>query len=426
MPEIPYPRGVRDLMPNEALFTNELLKKIESVFQRFGFLTIDTPTFESLKVLKAKGGIGSEDDLIYEIKDEDLGLRYDHTVSLARYMAMHQEMPLPFKRYYIGKVWRKDEPQKNRYREFVQADIDVVGGDSVTNNAEVVAAGASALDQIGIDYEIHISDRRIIEDILASMGIDPSRFVEAERIIDKLDKVGMDKVNELLIKSGIEEETVRQLSLLIGKEGTNEDRLDYVHGMLKDKKPAEELRQLFTLLEKYNLRGKPVFDISLVRGLQYYTGVVFEFKDTMGKVKSSLAGGGRYDKLISLYSGRDVPAVGVSLGVDRILDLMGYSSSIKKTFATVYVAYIKEKNHEYALKAANFFRANGINTDINTAKRNITNQFSYANSLKFQYAAIVGDSEEKESKVKMRNLVTGEESLMSLDEALIMVSGKNK
>jgi histidyl-tRNA synthetase len=426
MPEIPYPRGVRDLMPNEALFTNELLKKIESVFQRFGFLTIDTPTFESLKVLKAKGGIGSEDDLIYEIKDEDLGLRYDHTVSLARYMAMHQEMPLPFKRYYIGKVWRKDEPQKNRYREFVQADIDVVGGDSVINNAEAVAAAASALDQIGIDYEIHISDRRIIEDIMASMGIDPSRFVEAERIIDKLDKVGMDKVNELLIKSGIEEETVRQLALLIGKEGTNEDRLDYVHGMLKDKKPAEELRQLLALLEKYNLRGKPVFDISLVRGLQYYTGVVFEFKDTMGKVKSSLAGGGRYDKLISLYSGRDVPAVGVSLGVDRILDLMGYSSSIKKTFATVYVAYIKEKNYEYALKVANFFRANGINTDINTAKRNITNQFSYANSLKFGYAVIVGDSEEKESKVKMRNLVTGEESLMSLDEALTMVSGKNK
>ena len=153
MAEIPFPRGVKDLMPNEALFQNELLKKVESVFQRFGFLTIDTPTFESLKVLKAKSAIGEESDLIYEIKDEDLGLRYDNTVSLARYMAMHQDLPLPFKRYYIGKVWRKDEPQKNRYREIMQADVDVIGGDAVQNNAEVLATTATALEQIGLNMK---------------------------------------------------------------------------------------------------------------------------------------------------------------------------------------------------------------------------------------------------------------------------------
>ena len=159
MPEIPFPRGVRDLLPNEALFRNELVEKIESVFRLFGYLSIDTPAFESISILKAKNTIGADNKLIYEMKNEQLGLRYDHTVSLARYMAMHQELPMPFKRYYIGKAWRREEPQRLRYREFMQADADIIGGEKTKTDAAVIAVAAIILDNIGIDYAIGINDR---------------------------------------------------------------------------------------------------------------------------------------------------------------------------------------------------------------------------------------------------------------------------
>ncbi len=418
MAEIPFPRGVRDLMPNEALFANELIKKVELVFQRFGFLTIDTPSFESLKVLRAKDGIGEESQLIYEIKDQDLGLRYDNTVSLARYMAMHADQPLPFKRYYIGKVWRLDEPQKNRYREFVQADIDVIGGSAPANNAEVIAATAKVFEAIGLDYTIMISDRRILEDLMGTFGVNHDDFIAVERTIDKLDKIGQDKVNQTLLKMGVDEGVVRKLNLLMGQRGPNEEKLDYVEALLKDKAPATEMRELLELLGRYGLANNLMVDFSIVRGLQYYTGVVFEFKDPHGKIKSSLAAGGRYDNLLSLYSGKNVPAVGISIGIDRVLDAMDFSSSPKKTPAQVYVAYIKDKNYNYALAIANRLRDAGINTDINTAKRNINNQFVYANSLRFKYVVVVGDAEEQESKLKLKDLVTGEEEAMTFEEAL--------
>ena len=194
--------------------------------------------------------------------------------------------------------------------------------------------------------------------------------------------------------------------------------MSYIEGLLKDKNPAAELRRLLSLLEKYKLRGEVAVDISLVRGLDYYTGLVFEFKDRTGTVKASLGGGGRYDNLIGLYSQKSMPAVGASLGINRIMDVMNSSASIKKSFSSVYVAYIKDKNYDYALQVATFLRANGINTDINTAKRNITNQFVYADSIKFKYAVIVGDAEEKAANVKIRNLVSGEEMSMKMDEML--------
>ena len=219
MANLPLPRGVRDLMPNEALFRNEMLKKIERVYQSFGFLTIDTPTFESLSVLKAKNAIGEENKLIYELKDEDLGLRYDHTVSLARYYSMHQELPLPFKRYYIGKNWRKEEPQKNRYREFIQADVDILGGRPIYTDAEAIAAAAKALEALGVDYEIKLNDRRFVDMILKGLGVKADHLKAVYRAVDKLDKLEVGEVAKMLLGIGLTKKQVDELVKIIRPEG---------------------------------------------------------------------------------------------------------------------------------------------------------------------------------------------------------------
>ena len=421
MADIPYPRGVRDLMPNEALFRTELVKKIESVFQRFGFLTIDTPALESLKVLMAKNAIGEDNSLIYQIKDEDLGLRYDHTVSFARYVGTHQELPLPFKRYYVGKVWRKDEPQKNRYREFMQADIDIAGGTPAFCDAEVMAAMATALDEIGINYVIKVNNRRIVDDLLLGSGLTPEMSRNVMRLIDKTDKLGADKIDELLLALGIGKELLERINSFIRMEGSTEEKLSYAESAVKDKGAVAELRAVMELAAKYGMRGSLKVDFSLMRGLDYYTGLVFEVADASGSIGTSIASGGRYNKLISLYGPREIEAVGASIGIDRILDLMDYSSSIQQTFASTFVAYINESNYPYALEIANGCRKAGVNTEINLTKRNISNQLSYANSLKFKFALIVGGAEEKERKVKLRNLISGDEVTLGFDEALAII-----
>jgi histidyl-tRNA synthetase len=417
MPEIPFPRGVKDLMPNEALFRNEVIKKIENVYQRFGFLTIDTPTFESIRVLDAKGGIGEGTKQIFEIKDEDLGLRYDHTVSLARYIAMHQSLPLPFKRYYIGKAWRKEEPQKNRYREFTQADVDIVGGEKSVCDSEVIAAIATAFDELGIDYSIHISNRELIDAVLKEFGIAQERYIDVIRVIDKLDKIGVDGVNGLLAGLHLDKSAIDQINAFITRQGDNTDKLSYAGTILRDSPVIEEIRKALELLTLYRIRGAVVLDFSVMRGLDYYTGAVFEFMG-VGDVKGSICGGGRYDNLIGAYGGRSIPAVGGSIGIDRVLDLLDYRSSTKYTYSKVFVAYVNESNLGYAAKIATSLRANGINTELNIAKRNLANQLAYANSLKLGYAIIIGDEEERQGKVKLRNLVSGDESIMGFDDAL--------
>ena len=224
MPDIPFPRGVRDLLPNEALFRNELLRKIENMFQLYGFLTIDTPTFESIDVLKAKNGIGADTKLIYEMKDEKLGLRYDHTVSLARYAAMHADLPMPFKRYYIGKNWRR-ETQKLRYREITQADADIIGGNKIMADSEVIAVGSIIMEGIGLDYIVAINDRKMMDSVLAKFGVKKEQFTDVMRSLDKLDKIGVDGVAETLKGLHFESGMIDQITAFIGLKGINEEKL---------------------------------------------------------------------------------------------------------------------------------------------------------------------------------------------------------
>jgi histidyl-tRNA synthetase len=424
--DIPFPRGVRDFAPNESLFRNELLRKVESVFQRFGFLTIDTPSFESLKVLRAKDALGEQEKLIYEIKDEDAGLRYDHTVSFARYLGMHFDQPLPFKRYVLGKVWRLDEPQKNRYREITMADVDIAGGTEPMADAEVLCTAALALDQLAVDYKIRVNDRRLMDDLFSVFNLTPDAYLKLMRTVDKLDKLEIEKINELLLGMGLPKEAIDRVNLLIAKKGSNEEKLEYVEGLLKDKALTGKIRSLLALIESYNIKGTAEIDLSLVRGLDYYTGMVFEMVDASGSVKSSIGGGGRYDNLIATYSGRSVPAVGFSIGIDRIMDLLDYQAAPRQTYANVFVAYIKANNYPYALKVANTIRAAGINCEINLSSRNISNQLNYANAMKFPRAIIIGDSEEKEGRIKLRDLIKGDESFFTVEECISTLKKETK
>ena len=415
--EVQFPRGVRDLLPNEALIKNELVKKIELVYQKFGFLIINTPSFESLEVLKAKNAIGEENKLIYELKDENIGLRYDHTISLARYYAMHQELPLPFKRYYIGNVWRRDEPQKNRYREFTQADIDILGGSSIYTDVEVMATAMKALEEIGIRYKLRINDRRFVDAILDKIGVGKDLHHSIFRIMDKLDKIGTEGVVKQLSDFGIRQDAIEQLIHIISFEGKNDEKLRILNSILGEgNKLISDFKKMLDILALYKLNCQIEVDFSLVRGIDYYTSTIFEFAGE--GIKSSIGSGGRYDNLIGIFSGKNITAVGASLGIDRILDLLDFSSSLQYTYSKVIINYIKENNFNYALEVANILRDNGINTEINLAQRNIANQLAHANALNIIFAIIIGDSEEKTKMVKIRNLIDGKEELMKIEEAI--------
>ncbi len=423
MADIPFPRGVRDLLPNEALFRNELLKNIEQTFQLFGFLTIDTPTFESLQILNAKNAIGEDAKLIYEMKDEKLGLRYDNTVSLARYMAMHQDLPLPFKRYYIGKVWRREEPQKFRYREITMADVDIVGGSKVNADAEIIAVTSTVLSNVGLDYTVFINSRELLERVFTKFGLDEKQFTGAARAIDKLEKIGEEKVTGLLKGLGLSDSVVDQIIEFVTMKGSNQEKLSYVDNLLGNKTDTKEFGDTLRLLENYSLKCELKIDFSITRGLDYYTGIVFECK-SKSDTSASLCGGGRYDKLIGIYGTKPMPAVGVALGIDRILEMLNFSSSPEYTYAKVFIANVNEGNYPYAIKTANALRSNGIPTEINMASRNLSNQFAYANAIKTKYVVVVGDAEEKIGKVKLRNLLTGSESVLSAEEAIKAIKGE--
>ncbi len=417
MAEIPFPRGVRDLMPNEALFRKDVLSRIEYTFRLFGFLTIETPSFESLAVLNAKNAIGSEAKLIYEMRDEKLGLRYDHTVPLARYMAMHRELPTPFRRYYIGNVWRREEPQRMRYREVMQADADIIGGNMMMADAEVIAVAAAALDSVGVKYTICLNDRQMVDSVLKKFGVEDDKQMAVMKILDRLDKAGESGVVDMLKDLKLESALVDQIIAFVNVEGGNDEKLSYVDSLLGEEKSTKGLRETLELLDHYRLSGRAKVDLSVMRGLDYYTGIVFEYKSA-GE-GNSVGGGGRYDNLVGIYSNsKSMPAVGVSLGVDRILDLLDFSSSAEYTYAKAFVVNVKDSNYPYALNVANVMRSSGVPTDINISARNLSNQFAYAGSIKTKYAVVVGNAEEKLNKVKLRNLITGNEEIMGVDEAI--------
>ena len=424
MPEPTLPRGFRDLMPNEALFRIKLIRKIESVFELYGFLVIDTPSLEKLSILNAKGGIGEEAKLIFEIKDDDTGMRYDNTVSLARYVSMHRDLPMPFKRYTVGKVWRREEPQRMRYREITQADIDIVGGDPLLADTEVIATLSSLFDALGLPHRIELNDRAMLEAMMAKIGIENGMFNKVEHELDRLEKIGNAKVVESLLGIGLPKLVVDQLMQIVGLDASNEALLDSVDSVIGNASHTKHIRNLIDLFKQYGSSGKIVVKLSMVRGLDYYTGVIFEFKDeSEANEQLTLAGGGRYDRLIGLYGSQSVPAVGAAVGVDRLMDMFKATASPEYSGTRAFIACVKQANYPYALKIAQALRAKGVSVETNLTERNLSNQFAYASSTKVPYVIVVGDMEEKAGTLKLRNMIDGTEGMMSIDGAVRAIIG---
>jgi len=425
MVEPSLPRGMRDFNTAEAIARREVLAVVEETFKRFGFSPIETPALENLNVLYAKTYGEESGKEIFKIEGEDAALRYDFTVPLARFIAMNKDTPLPFKRYQIGPIWRKDEPQRMRYREFLQADIDIIGSSELISDAEVVAVAAQVLDELGVSgYKILINDRIILNGILSFFGVPKEKNVEATRLIDKLPKVGNEEVIEGLVGLGVKQENARSLIEFIIKEEDNDEKLNRVEANIGIKEEINKLRELIRLIGLYKVKGDIVVDLSLARGLDYYTSFVWEFivYDENGKRLPTIVAGGRYDNLIGTFLNHQIPATGISIGIDRIMNVIG-SSTDRKSYARVYVATVGNVL-DYLLYVANALRAAGVNTDINVTKRNIAKQLEYANAMRFRYVAIIGEREQSSNKLKLRDMVSGNEELLDIDEAIKVIKGE--
>jgi len=425
MVEPSLPRGMRDFNTAEAIARREVLAVVEEMFRRFGFSPIETPALENLNVLYAKTYGEESGKEIFKIEGEDAALRYDFTVPLARFIAMNKDTPLPFKRYQIGPIWRKDEPQRMRYREFLQADIDIVGSSELISDAEVIAVAAQVLDELGVSgYKILINDRIILNGVLSFFGVPKEKNVEAIRLIDKLPKVGNEEVIKGLVGLGVKQENARSLIEFIIKEEDNDEKLNRVEANIGIKEEISKLRELIRLIELYKVKGDIVIDLSLARGFDYYTSFVWEFivYDENGKRLPTIVAGGRYDNLIGIFLNQQIPATGISIGIDRIMNVIG-SSEETKSYARVYVASMGNVL-DYSLYVANALRAAGINTDINVTKRNIAKQLEYANAMRFRYVAIIGEREQSSNKLKLRDMISGNEELLDIDEAIKVIKGE--
>lgn len=403
------PPGTRDFLPEEMLKRQEAIDKIRSAFELYGFSPAETPAFEYAEVLEGK--YGEEEKLIYRFEDlggRMLALRYDLTVPLVRLVAMNQ-LAAPFKRYCIGRVWRFDRPQKGRYREFWQCDVDIVGVPGMQADAEVIACAIDALQNLGLEgFKFKINNRKILDDILIKIGIPREKEVAAFRALDKLEKQGEKVVRDELKAAGI---TKIDELLDVLKIRT----LSELKKFIGETPGVKELEEIFKLLKLYGKEAE--LDIPMVRGLDYYTGPIFEVE--LGSY-GSIAGGGRYDTLIKQLSGKDIPAVGISLGIERIIEVMREKGLLadKKTAAQVYVLLADDESKEEALKIVQELRAAGINAEGDLLGRNFSNQMSYANRLGVQRVVIVGQKDLKVGKVTVKDMKSGEQKAVDRKKIL--------
>ncbi|MCL4375390.1 histidine--tRNA ligase [Candidatus Marsarchaeota archaeon] len=408
------PRGVRDYGPSEAIALQETISVVEEVFKRFGFYPIMTPALESIETLNSKVYGEESTKEIFLLQDGESGLRFDLTVPLARFVAGRKDLPLPFKRYQIDRAWRKDEPQHMRFREFIQADIDIIGVSETKSDAEVIAATAKALEALGIDYTIFINHRVLLSSILDFFKIPAPKHPIVMRILDKMAKIQHEELISQMVSAGIGGRLAEDLFMFLTEKKTNSDLLGKIAGSLGGETPElKAISELLEILMQYGLRGKIEIDLSLARGLDYYTGFIYEFVSFReGKRLPTIASGGRYDNLIGAFSKDSLPAVGCSVGISRVVDLI--NSGSRKTAANIFVAYITEEDFPYALGVANSLRESGKYVDMNLHKRSISKQLEYVNALGIMHVAIIGKIERDAGKVKLRNMLSGEEELVAV------------
>ena len=394
------------------------MHKIEDVFRTFGYLPLSTPAIEKLEVLQKKGGEEIEGQ-IFQIGggmgQGGMGLRFDLTVPLCRVVASNS-FPLPFKRYCIAPVWRREEPQKGRFREFYQADVDIVGSPSPRCEAELLACAKYALYQLGFKApKIMLNNRHVLNALAQKLQIPQDKHNAMFRTLDKIGKQPIEKIKEEMVQKGISQKAAGGLEQFISFSGTNEKTISFVRENLGDvaSEGAGELEAVVAECKNYGF--EPQISLSLVRGLDYYTGSVFEISasDEIG----SVSGGGRYDQMIGTY-GAPLPAVGISLGIERLITLLeGKKTSQKSAVARLFIANAKPEVFPYAIEIAWALRQKGINCEVDLLSRNLRKQFDYANSSGVCFIAIVGEKERAAKKLTLRDLQSGQEELCTVDEA---------
>jgi len=442
------PKGTRDFTPIEMANRNYIFNTIKDVFRLYGFQQIETPAMENLSTLMGKYGeegdkllfkILNSGDYLNGLPDEELlgrnsvkltnkisekGLRYDLTVPFARFVVQHQnEISFPFKRYQIQPVWRADRPQKGRYREFYQCDVDVVGSDSLLNELELIQIVDEVYRRLKINVCIKINNRKILSGIAEIIG-EAEKITDITVAIDKMDKIGLEKVNEEIASKGISNEAIAKLQPILKLSGTNAEKLQQLKTVLSASevglKGVSELETIFGLCKMMKVQTQIELDLTLARGLNYYTGAIFEVK-ALDVEMGSITGGGRYDNLTGVFGMEGVSGVGISFGADRIYDVLNQlnlypETSVEQT-QILFVSF-GEKELMYSLPWLGALRAKGINAEIYPEPAKMKKQMSYADNKKIPFVAIVGETEMNEGKVMLKNMKTGEQGLASLEEVI--------
>ena len=442
------PKGTRDFTPVEMARRNYIFDTIREVFSLYGFRQIETPSLENLSTLMGKYG-EEGDKLLFKILDSgdflrgvdpalieagdcprlaaqlcEKGLRYDLTVPFARFVVMHrQELQFPFKRYQIQPVWRADRPQKGRYREFYQCDADVIGSTSLVNEIELLGLIAEVMKRLKINVTIKLNNRKVLAGIAELIG-EPDKIIDITVAIDKIDKIGLDKVNEELASKGIGDEAISRLTPIITIGGTTAQRLEQLEELLAasetGSKGVEELQTVLAGAMRMGLGEMVELDVSLARGLNYYTGTIIEVKARDVEI-GSITGGGRYDNLTGVFGMPDVSGVGISFGADRIYDVLNALDLYPATITTatkILFLNLGEAEEVRSMEYLMAVRAAGIPAEIYPDRTKMKKQMNYANAMAAPYVGIVGESELAEGKLTLKNMSTGEQKVVTIEEAI--------
>lgn len=439
------PKGSRDFSPLEMSRRNYIFSTIKTVFEKYGYAPIETPAMENLSTLMGKYGeegdkllfkVLNSGDFLSKVSIENTdskkwttaicekGLRYDLTVPFARYVVMHQnELTFPFKRYQIQPVWRADKPQKGRYREFYQCDADIIGSKSLINEAELVAIIKNVFDTLSISVTIKMNNRKILSAIAELIGA-PEKIIDITVAIDKLDKIGLENVNKELMLKGLSQEMIDKIQPIINLSGSNDSKIEVLSSLFESveigKKGVDEMKAVFNYVKAMGIDCNLELDLTLARGLNYYTGAIFEVKAdeaTMG----SISGGGRYDDLTGIFGLKDMSGVGISFGADRIYDVLNELNRFPETLSSITKVLFCNfgiLEEEFTLPYVNKLRGAGVNCEIYPENAKMKKQFSYADNKSIPFVVICGENEMNEGVFNVKNMKTGEQSKIKKEELI--------
>jgi len=448
------PKGTRDFSPEIMVKRNYIFDTIRSVYARYGYMPLETPAMETLQTLLGKYGeegdkllfkVLNSGDFMQKIPQEVLqeknsialstqlsekGLRYDLTVPLARYVVQYRnEITFPFKRYQIQPVWRADRPQKGRYREFYQCDADVVGSDSLLNEVELIQIIGEVFGRLNIPVTVKLNNRKILSGIAEVIG-QAEKIIDITVAIDKLDKIGLENVNKELAEKGIPEDAIATLQPIILLEGENNAKLETLKQILKNSeigmKGIEETERIFAYLEALKSEVNTELDLTLARGLNYYTGAIIEVKANNVSM-GSICGGGRYDNLTGIFGMPDTSGVGISFGADRIYDVMdeaGLFPDLRGVSTQLLFINFGEKEEAFCLPLLSKAREAGINSEIYPSSAKMKKQMTYANNQQIPFVILAGEDEINSNKVTLKDMVSGEQSTVPFVDAVNIIKGK--